>query len=109
MRSLATILPIVAFAACARDQTITRGAEGGHDWQRRLAAAVPVGMSQDSARVSLEKNGFRCPPAQARDTLWCDKWSGGRFTIVRRRWQAVLRLERGHVAGVRGTTGLVGP
>ena len=109
MRSLVTLLAIVVFAACARDQTITRGAEGSHEWQRRLAAAVPLGTSPDSARASLETNGFRCPPAQSRDTLWCDKWSGGRFAIVRRRWQAVVRFDGGGVADVRGTTGMVGP
>jgi hypothetical protein len=100
---------LIVLAACTGDRTITRGAKREVDWQRRLASAVPVGTSQEAARRSLEKNGFHCPVAQARDTLWCDKWSGGRLTVVKRRWQAVLRLDSGRVADVRGTTGLVGP
>jgi len=42
--------------------------------------------------------------------LWCDEESGGRWTIVRRQWQAVLNLnERQRVFEVRGFPGLIGP
>ena len=96
--------------ACAKDRTITRGAEGVHDWQRRLETAIPIGTTGDSATRLLVANGFNCPSKENTDsTIWCDKYSGGRFEIVRRRWQALLHVHTGRVISVRASTGLIGP
>ena len=103
-------LALLAADGGARDRTITRGADGARDWQRRLAAAVPVGTPAGAARATLERNGFRCQaPDSAGAPLWCDKWSGGQFAVVRRRWQAVLHFEGERVVAVEATTGLTGP
>jgi|RhiMethySRZTD1v2_1073278.scaffolds.fasta_scaffold554236_1 hypothetical protein len=94
-----------------RDATITHGADGAPEWSRHLASAVPVGITADSARAIMTRNGFTCRSGS--DTvahLWCEKQSGGRVAIVRRRWQAALNLdERQRVVAVRGSTGLIGP
>lgn len=103
---------LLAFStlACGGARSITRGAEGSAAWTRRLAAAVPIGVFADSARVLLERNGFRCQVDSAgAASLWCDKESGGRFAIVRRRWQAVLGFQDHHITAVKGTTGRIGP
>ena len=93
------------------DRTITHGADGEADWSRRLAAAIPVGLSRDSARKLLEANGFRCREgADSAAQLWCGKTSTSTASnIVSRRWSAVLTLNRDSVVEVRGSTGLVGP
>lgn len=97
-------------SACAKDTTITHGAEGAHDWQRRLENAIPLGTTVDSARRILAANGFTCRTLDAIDsTMWCDKHSGGRFQIVMRRWQAVLHVRADRIGSLRGTTGLTGP
>lgn len=97
----------IASSGCARDTSITHGADGAPEWDRRLAAAIAPGMTLDSARAIMRRNGFRCETSSA--DLWCEKESGGRFAIVRRRWQATLAVEDGHVRAIKGTTGLTGP
>ena len=102
---------IVAFltVACARDNSITHGADGSREWEQRLAAAFPVGTIADSARSTMERNGVRCSVAVDRATaLWCDKESGGRIAFVRRRWIASFTIQNGEVSAIKATTGLVG-
>jgi len=96
-----------ASMACARDDSITHGADGAPEWNRRLAAAIELGLPIDSARLVMERNGFRCELLTG--DLWCDKKSGGRFAIVRRRWQATLAISDGRVRAIKATTGLIGP
>jgi hypothetical protein len=105
------ILFAAAFAlACAHDETITRGADGANDWKRRVEAAIPLGISVDSARSVFAHNRFNCGAFEAADsTMWCDKESGGRFEIVRRRWQATVHFQSGRVNRVESSTGLTGP
>jgi hypothetical protein len=59
----------------------------------------------------MTRNGFHCQlGADSVRYIWCDKWSGGRFSIVRRRWQAVLNVDgRGRIFERRAITGLTGP
>ncbi len=52
------------------------------EWDRRLHAAVPLGMDQDLARSLMRRNGFHCEPQPS--GLTCDKWSNGQ--VVRRHW-----------------------
>jgi hypothetical protein len=93
----------------ASDRTITHGADGEADWSRRLAAAIPIGLSRDSARAIMEANGFQCRErADSVAYVWCSKTSSP-SGVVRRRWSAVLNLDQNHVFEVRGFTGLVGP
>lgn len=109
MRNHAILIIVISAPSmgCARDNSITHGADGAPEWDRRLAAAIAPGMIVDSARAVMQRNGFRCETSA--DSLWCDKESGGRFVIVRRRWQATLAIQDGHVRAVNGTTGLIGP
>jgi hypothetical protein len=96
--------------ACARpDRTITRGADGEPEWSRHLAAAVPRGISGDSARSVMQRNGFRCQEGvDSVAHVWCDKLSDK--TVVQRCWQAVINLDsQRRVYEVRGSTGLIGP
>ena len=109
MHSRAIWVAVVSAASlgCGRDSSITYGADGAPEWDRRLAAALAPGMTVDSAHTVMQRNGFRCETSAV--SLWCDKESGGRFAIVRRRWQAVLELRAGRVLAIKGSTGLVGP
>jgi len=92
-----------------RDRSITRGADGEREWSRRLAGAVPLGTPAESAQAIMERNGFQCRAgADSVAYLWCDKMSA-KINVVRRRWQAVLNLNRGQVFEVRAFTGLIGP
>lgn len=96
---------------CAGDRSITHGADGSPEWDRRLAAAIPIGFPLDSAQAVMVRNGFRCElGADSVRYLWCDKTRGGRFAVVRRRWQAVLNLDTNdRIARIRATTDLTGP
>lgn len=103
---------IVTLVQCRpRDESITRGADGGNDWNRHLAAAVPIGMPMDSARTVLTRNGFQC--GLGADTVRyfrCQKDGGGRFEFARRRWIAILYIDQqNRVSGIRATTGMIGP
>jgi hypothetical protein len=109
MKHRASWVVVISAASlgCARDNSITRGADGAPEWDRRLAAAIAPGTTLDSADAIMRRNGFRCQTSA--DGLWCDKESGGRFAIVRRRWQATLAIQDGRVRTIKGTTGLIGP
>ena len=110
VRTTAAMTLVAAGLACARpDRTITRGADGEPEWSRRLAAAVPRGISADSARSVMQRNGFRCQEgSDSVAYVWCDKLSDR--AIVQRRWQAVINLDsQRRVYEVRGSTGLIGP
>lgn len=104
------ILAVIPLVGCARRPTITDGAEDVASWNRQLQAAVPLGTPLDQAQSTMERNGFHCVrPATVADPLWCDKRSGGRLTMVSRRWLATMELQGQRVATVRGNTGLIGP
>ena len=90
------------------DRTITRGADDLSAWERRLAAAVPVGMPEDSALATMRANGFQCDRGtEPALFLSCRKQSSG--DIVVRKWQAVISLSGGRVIMANAFTGLVGP
>ena len=106
----ALILAVASLLGCARRPAITDGAEDVASWNRRLQAAVPLGTPLDQAQSTMERNGFHCTrPATVADPLWCDKHSGGRLTLVSRRWLASMELQGQRVTAVRGNTGLIGP
>ena len=110
MTHVGVVLSLALLAGCAGDRSITHGADGEREWNRKLHAAVPLGTPRDSAVATLERNGFRCvAPNQSRESRWCDKWSGGKMAIVRRRWQAVIEFEGERVTTVRASTNLTGP
>lgn len=99
----------IALACANGDISITHGADGRPEWSRRLAAGVPLGISVDSARRIMERNGFRCrEAAESISSLWCEKLS--RTAFVQRRWQAAFSLDtQRRVNAVRGSTGLTSP
>ena len=103
-------LIMAALLGCAApDRSITRGADGELDWQRHLSSAVPLGMSEDSVIAVMTHNGFRCNSlTDSALSIHCDKMSNSK--PVRRRWQAIVSLDRYHrVTAARGSTGLIGP
>ena len=105
-------LSILSYPLSCRhgDRSITREADSQTAWARNLAAAVPLGLSADSARQVMLRNGFTCVTgADSVAYLWCDKYSGGESELVRQRWQANLNLDdRGRVYEARAFYGLVG-
>jgi hypothetical protein len=107
----AALLLGLIIACRRRDDSITRGADGANDWNRHLADAVPIGMSMDSARTVLTRNGFQC--SLGADTVRyfrCEKNGGGRFEFARRRWIAILYIDQqNRVSRVHATTGMIGP
>src|SRR5262245_38838637 len=107
VRTLLVSCLLTAVSGCSIDHSITHGADGSPEWDRRLSAAIPLGLAADSARAVMIRNGFRCSSgADSVRYLWCDKESGPRFAVVRRRWQAILNIDdRGRIYELRGTTG----
>jgi len=104
------IRPVITAAAlllgaCGLDHSITHGADGKPEWDRRLHAAVPLGIEEAAARSLLKRNGFRCEPRPT--GLSCDKWS--HRAVVRRHWMAVLQVREGRVTEVRSSTTLIRP
>lgn len=98
-----TTIALLLLGGCRLDRTITHGADGRPEWDRRLRAAVPVGMEEDSVRSLMERNGFRCETRPV--GLSCDKWS--RDQGVRRQWMAELRVRGGRVSEVRSSTRII--
>jgi hypothetical protein len=90
---------------CSRDATITRGADGSPEWDRKLRAAVPLGSSISEARGIMDHNGFHCEPAaDPVATLWCRKEAEDALGLGRRRWQATFLIRAGRVDGIRSST-----
>jgi len=101
---------VLAIVGCARDSTITHGADGQKDWNRRLTAAVPIGMPSVAARALMERNGFQCRwIAELPRELECDKRSDRRLAGVRRKWQATFEIHEGQVIAVQSSTEIVRP
>jgi len=95
---------------CARDATMTRGADSESNWRRRVEAAIPAGTALADAHATMERNGFRCESiATGAEALGCEKVATTRFGVVRRRWQAWFTAVDGRVTGVRSATALLGP
>lgn len=95
---------------CNLDNTITHGADGTREWDRKLKAAVPVGLAETDCKALMERNGFSCEnPSASSESLWCDKQSTRRLGLVKRRWQATFDLKDGRVVDVHSATNLIGP
>ena len=106
----AVALCCISLAACtASDQSITRGADGQNDWERRLRAVVKPGMTEDSAQRVMVANGFTCSAGvDSTRFLACSK--DGKSSPVFRRWRGVFILDANRrVSAVRASTGMVGP
>lgn len=110
IRQLATLLLCGVILGCARDATITRGADSDSHWLRRVGVAVPIGTTLDAARATMQENGFQCDsnPTGA-EALGCEKVSPTRLGVVRRRWQAWFTVVDGRVTAVRSATALLRP
>lgn len=99
-----------ALSACTGDSTITRGADGAHEWDRRIQAAVPSGTSIQDARALMERNGFTCNDFSATKlTMFCEKKAGRPGSPVERRWQATFEVKEGRVVGLQSSTELLRP
>jgi len=108
IRQVAAVLVCGVIVCCARDSTITRGADGDSHWRRRISAADPVGTSLDDARVTMEANGFKCETiSSGAEALGCEKTSAARLGVVRRQWQAWFAAADGRVTAVRSATTLL--
>lgn len=105
MRRVLVVLMALSVAACNRDHTITRGASGHGDWDRRLKVAVPIGIPIATAQATLEHNGFACHrDALGAQVLRCDKQSSRKLAFLRRYWQATIGARDGKVSDVRGSS-----
>ena len=110
IRQVAAALLCSVILCCARDSTMTRGADSESHWRRRLGAAVPIGTGLDDARVTMEANGFQCEAiSSGTEALGCEKTSAARLGLVRRRWQAWFTAPDGRVTAVRSATALLQP
>jgi len=90
---------------CSGDATITRGADGSPEWERKLQAAVPLGTPVAETRGIMSSNGFHCEPAaDPVPTLWCRKEADNALGLGRRRWQATFLIRDGRVDDIRSST-----
>ena len=94
--------------ACTIDHTITHGADGSPEWDRRLRAAVPIGAQVEDSQAVLVRNGFKCTVDPAKpETLVCDKVASDAVGGVRRRWHATVEATDRRVSRVESSTELV--
>ena len=110
MRTIAILLTLAAVTACRQGPSITDGAETADAWQKRLIAEVPIGMSSDSAKALLERNGFACNVARVESDnsqhLMCRKSPSGLMSDREQRWVAALDLDdKGRVETIRSNAG----
>jgi hypothetical protein len=102
--TLPTLALSLALCACSGDRTITHGADGANEWDRKLHAAVAVGTPVEDVVMLMQKNGFTCEGlAEGSATLTCQKESSGAVT---RHWQASFDVTDGKVAGIHSDTGI---
>src|SRR6266704_3452579 len=111
------VIGALLLAACAQDNTITRGIKDSAQLRTALVKAIPVGKDVASAVAFMEQNRFRCleqrnaawGDRQGLDYVYCDKEVDAGWPILRR-WQvALIHGGRGQVQDVLVSTGLVGP
>ena len=78
---------------------------------------VPKGTALAEAERKMRRNGFECSVKSGeawvgvegkRDYLYCDRERSG-FSLVSRRWQVAIFLEKESVTEVDVQTGLIGP
>jgi len=94
--------------ACTIDHTITHGADGSPEWDRRLRSAVAIGAQIEDAQAVLVRNGFKCNVGPAKpETLVCDKVASNSVGGVRRRWHATVEATDQRVSRVESSTELV--
>ena len=105
--SLFALLLLVPLA-CHADRSITHGIASEEAWTQRLAAAIPPGTTADSARTTMETNGFHCKTGvDSVATLVCSKSTNG---LVSEKWWAILNFDRrARVYEERAFYGLTGP
>ena len=91
------------FVGCQpSDSTITRGAADAGEFKRRVISAIPIGLSADSARTRMGRNGFSCQSgADSSAYIRCDK-SQPRL-LENSHWQAVFYLDGRRTVGAVGT------
>lgn len=117
MRIFAVAL-LIAICGCAQEKT---SHETLSDDPAKAAAQiqrwVPSGTSQAEAQRIMEQHDFSCSVMTNRvfedvskkeDFLYCDHRESAGSPVVRR-WQVALFLTNGDVAGVKVSTGLIGP
>ena len=105
LRGAAILAVALSIASCNRDHSITRGADGRSDWDRRLRAAIPIGSPIASAQSTMEHNGFRCRrDALGAQMLRCEKYSPRKFGFFRRHWQATVQAPHGQVSAIQSST-----
>ena len=98
----------LAFLGCSVDHSITHGADGAPEWDRRLRNAVPIGTPISEARAILIDNGFNCDAAGTTSaTLECTKLAPNALSVARRRWHARLEATDGRVSRVESSTELL--
>jgi len=107
-RFLTFALCCLAFLGCSVDHSMTHGADGAPEWDRRLRSAIPIGTQISEARAILIRNGFDCDAAGTKpDTLECIKLASNALSVARRRWQARLEATDGRVSRVESSTELL--
>ncbi|HEV8376878.1 MAG TPA: hypothetical protein VGR38_11675 [Candidatus Polarisedimenticolia bacterium] len=105
IRFLFLLIACCLLLSCRGDATITRGADGSPEWDRKLRAAVPLGSPTQETRGIMQRNGFHCEPgADPVTTLWCRKEADAPLGLGRRRWQATFLIRDGHVDEIRSST-----
>ena len=105
MRRLLLATVCCLLLGCSRDATITGGADGSPEWERKLRGVVPLGTSVVETRAIMSRNGFHCEPAtDPVPMLWCKKEAEDALGLGRRRWQATFLIRKGRVDGVQSST-----
>ena len=98
----------LAFLGCNPDRSITHGADGAPEWDRRLRDAVPIGTQMAEARAILIRNGFNCDADGTKpDILECTKLASNALSVARRQWHATLEATDGRVSRVESSTELL--
>lgn len=117
MRIFAVAL-LIAICGCAQKKASYEAlSDDPEKASAQIQRWVPVGTSQIEAERIMEQHDFSCSVmtnsgfedvSKRGDFLYCDHREPAGRPVVRR-WQAALFLTNGDVAGVKVSTGLIGP
>ena len=107
---------VISLVACRRARDSFALARTPADLRAAVLAAVPIGLTADSGRRLLERQGFACELAsnatfggnERLDYVHCDRSTQADVSVARRS-QVALVLTGGRISDVRAATGLIGP
>ena len=102
--TLSAAIAFLAWSLSCNDNRSPEDLQSADDLRRALLQIIPRGTPRDSARLRMERNGFRCDirswEGKSNPVLFCDKEAIGFPCFFDVTWWTVHDVEDGRTASV---------